>query len=257
MRKVLVFQHVAHEILGTLNPLLKAKGFRIRYLNFDRNPEAQASLDKYDGLIVLGGNMGVYEADQYTHIKYEMEQIEQALKKEIPVLGICLGAQLLAHVLGAHVRKHHAKEIGWYDVHLTDSGKKEKLFGHFQPSEKIFQLHGDTFDVPSGAEHLAWSEICQGQAFRYGEKAYGLQFHLEVDEGMIQRWLKNPLNKKELEESGGKFREETILADTRTHIARSLAISRETFQKFIETFGELDRPVILGSEHGKPTKGSR
>ena len=242
MRKVLVFQHVAHEILGTLNPLLKAQRFRIRYVNFDRHPDAEASLEKYGGLIVLGGNMGVYEADRYPHIKYEMKLIEQALAKDIPVLGICLGAQILAHVLGAHVRKHHSKEIGWYDVYLTESGRKERLFEHFRSIEKVFQLHGDTFDIPKGAEHLAWSETCEGQAFRYGERAYGLQFHLEVDEGMIQRWLKNPLNKKELEESGGKFPENTILADTQAYVARSLELSRHTFENFIATFGELAGP---------------
>ncbi len=90
MRKIIVFQHVAHEILGTLNPLLKSKGFRVRYINFDRNPEETPSLEKYNGLIVLGGNMGVYEAEKYTHIKVELKLIEQALSKNIPILGICV-----------------------------------------------------------------------------------------------------------------------------------------------------------------------
>src|SRR4051812_48048413 len=139
MRKILVFQHVAHEILGTLNPLLKKEKFRVRYVNFKREPEAAPSVDRYNGLIILGGYMGVYEADRHKHIKFEMQAIEKALKKNIPVLGICLGAQILAHVLGAHVRKHTQKEIGWCDVQLTENGKKDSLLKHFKGTEKLFQ----------------------------------------------------------------------------------------------------------------------
>src|SRR5262249_19570043 len=131
MRKVLVFQHVAHEILGTLNPLLKRQGFRIRYVNFDRHPDAHPSIEKYDGLVVLGGNMGVYESETYQHIKVEAKLIEEALKKEIPVLGICLGSQILAHVLGSNVRKNMEKEIGWYDLEFTEPGRQDLLFNHF------------------------------------------------------------------------------------------------------------------------------
>jgi GMP synthase (glutamine-hydrolysing) len=251
VRKVLVFQHVAHEILGTLNPLLREKALRVRYINFERTPDDQPSLEKYNGLIILGGFMGVYEADKYTHIKVEMRLIEEALKKNIPVLGICLGAQMLAHALGAEVRKSKEKEIGWYDIQLTDSGTVDPLFSHFKKSEKIFQLHGDTFDVPKNAVHLASSEICQGQAFRYGEKAYGLQFHLEVDGPMITRWLKVPTNIKELESSNGKFTAPSIQAETDKHIAQSIALSKQTFTKFIDLFGLPDRPELIGSGHGK------
>src|SRR5437764_1393183 len=142
MRKVLVFQHVAHEILGTLNPLLKRQGFRIRYVNFDRHPDSHPSLEKYDGLVVLGGNMGVYESENYPHIKVEAKLIEEALAKDIPVLGICLGAQILAHVLGSDVRKNREKEIGWYNLEFTAEGKSDLIFSNFQPADKVFQLHG-------------------------------------------------------------------------------------------------------------------
>lgn len=254
MRKVIVFQHVAHEILGTLNPLLKKQGFRVRYVNFGRHPDIRPSLDKYDGLIVLGGNMGVYEAAKYSHIEVELGLIEAALKKNIPVLGICLGAQMIAQVLGANVRKNAEKEIGWCDLELTEAGSKDPLFGHFQKTEKIFQLHGDTFDIPQSCAHLARSKTCEGQAFRLDEKVYGLQFHLEVDEAMIHRWLKAPHNLKELENSQGKFNADDIKAATESHIARSLRLSQQTFQKFIESFGIKDRPEQLGSGHGKPRR---
>jgi GMP synthase (glutamine-hydrolysing) len=254
LRKVIVFQHVANEILGTLNPLLKKESFRVRYVNFDRDPNSQPSLDRYNGLIILGGHMGVYEAEKYTHIKVEMKLIEQALKKNIPILGICLGAQILAHVLGANVMKAKEKEIGWYDIQMTEAAKTDALFGHFKKTEKIFQLHGDTFEIPQSAVHLASSEICPAQAFRFGDHAYGLQFHLEVDAAMIARWLKTQLNIEELEKSNGKFTADKITQDTEKYISHSIDLSNRTFMNFIRAFGVKARQEILGSDHGKPTK---
>ncbi|MBL7666327.1 MAG: type 1 glutamine amidotransferase [Bacteriovoracaceae bacterium] len=248
MRKVLVFQHVAHKILGTLNPLMKQERLRVRYINFEREPEASPTLDKYSGLVILGGHMGVYEAHKYTHIKVEMRLIEEALKKEIPILGICLGSQILAHVLGSEVYQAPEKEIGWYDIELTSEGRQDPLFADFQQTEKIFQLHGDTFEIPKSCQHLATANGCTSQAFRYGDKAYGLQFHLEVDEPMILRWLDNPINQKEISRSNGKFSIEQIRAETSDRIGRSMELSRKTFMHFISLFGQKERRVLLGSK---------
>ncbi len=252
--KVLVFQHVAHEILGTLNPLLKEQKFRVRYINYERDPESRPSIEKYDGLIILGGHMGVYEADKYTHIKIEMQIIEEALKKNIPILGVCLGAQILAHVLGANVKKHTQREIGWCDVHLTPEGASDKLLSHFKKTEKVFQMHGDTFEIPKSAKHLAYSDVCKGQAFRFGEKVYGLQFHLEVDHLMIERWLKNPIHKKDLAESSSNLTEEKIITETQKFIDSSIQLSYQTFNRFVDLFDLKPRSILLGSGHGKPTK---
>jgi GMP synthase (glutamine-hydrolysing) len=122
MRKLLVFQHVPFEILGTLNPLLKNAGFRIRYVNFGREPDARPSLDGYAGLIVLGGPMSVNDAARHRHLTTEMTVIGEALARDMPILGICLGAQLLAATLGARVRRSPHREIGWHDVAPTASG---------------------------------------------------------------------------------------------------------------------------------------
>jgi GMP synthase (glutamine-hydrolysing) len=250
MRKVLVFQHVAHKILGTLNPTLKDNGLRIRYVNFDRNPNEPPVMDKYNGLIILGGHMGVYESETYQHIKVEMKLIEEALKKNIPILGICLGAQMLAHVLGSEVRKSPEKEIGWYDISLTEAGQRDRLFSHFEQKEKIFQLHGDTFDIPKSAVQLASSDLLPGQAFRFGDKVYGLQFHLEVDEAMIYRWLENKKNQEEINESNGKFSVEQIKLETQQYLSQSINLSRQTFSKFIDIFELKERPILLGSDQG-------
>ncbi len=249
MRRVIVFKHIAGEVLGTLNPLLKEQKLNIRYVNFERYPAADPALDKYHGLVVFGGWMGVYEADQYKHLKVEMRLIEQALKRDIPVLGICLGSQILAHVLGANVRKHHCKEVGWHDLHLTSQGAVDPLLSHFRPVEKVFQMHGDTFDIPSGAEHLASSENCAGQAFRYGDKAYGLQFHLEVDRAMIERFLKVPSNREEVEAFAGKEAISKLEADTDHYLDRSVDLSRESFLKFVRLFGAEEKQPRRG--HGK------
>jgi GMP synthase (glutamine-hydrolysing) len=130
MKKILVCQHVPYEILGTLNPLFKSQGCRIRYLNFGRHPDAKISLEGYHGLVILGGPMNVDQESRYPHLTHEMELIEQALKKDLPILGICLGAQLIAKVLGAEVRPNSAKEIGWHPVDrspLRGAGKPVSL----------------------------------------------------------------------------------------------------------------------------------
>lgn len=248
MRKALVFQHVANEILGTLNPALKKQGLRIRYVNFERDPDSQPTVDKYNGLIVLGGYMGVYEADQYKHIKTELKLIETALQKNIPVLGICLGAQLLAHVLGSDVRKHTEKEMGWHEIELTDAGQNSLLLSHFKKTEKVFQMHGDTFDIPKSCEHLATSKVCHSQAFSYGTKAFGLQFHLEVDEAMILRWLNNSKNQQDIQDSNGKVSAEQMKADTVNYLPNSLNLSQQTFDKFISLFAMKERPIVLKSK---------
>lgn len=250
MRKIMVVQHVAHEPLGTLNPMLKAAGFRIRYVNFGRHPDTVPSLEGYRGLIVLGGPMGVYETAKFPHLVHEMTMIEDALKRQIPILGICLGSQLLAQVLGAKVEKAKTMEIGWLDVHRTAHG--DPLFEGYSPVEKVFQLHQDTFEIPKGAVHLKRSDLYEGQAFRYGANAYGLQFHLEVDKAMVHRWLKIADNIQMLKDSKGLYSAEEILAGTERFMARNLELAQMSFKRFIEIFQLPDRPLLLGSDHAKP-----
>ena len=247
MSRILVCQHVPHEILGTLNPLIKQAGFRIKYINFGRHPLEQPNLDSYDGLIVLGGPMNVDEVEKHPHLVTEMHLIEQAIQKDIPILGVCLGAQLMAKVLGASVSRNPEREIGWYDVSLTENGCVDPLFKSFQKVEKIFQWHGDTFDIPSSAIHLASTPTCTGQAFRYGDRVYGFQFHLEVDEAMIDRWLKVPANQQELDLCGGKIHIDEIRRLTPRYIQRLKELSGYTFGAFLNLFGETKKVRRLPS----------
>jgi GMP synthase (glutamine-hydrolysing) len=248
VRKIIVFKHVAQENLGSLKGVLTEKTFRIRYVNFDRDPEAAPELARYQGLVVLGGWMGVYEADRYPHLVRECRLIEEALKREMPVLGICLGAQILAHVLGAGVRKAEQPEVGWRKVCLRDEGRRDPVLGHFRTEETLFQMHGDTFELPAGAEHLAYSQECAGQAFRYGTNAYGLQFHLEADLPMIRRFLREDSNREELLRFGGD--PVSLESDTRAFLGRSLELSRLAFSSFLGLFGpERSRRPPL--DHGR------
>lgn len=237
MRKLLVLQHVAHEILGTLNPLLKRAGFRIRYVNFGRHPDAQPSLEGYHGLVVLGGPMSVYDDHRFAHLTTEIKLIEDAMKRNLPVLGICLGAQLIAKTLGADVYPIKQKEIGWYDLHIAPEAAHDSILKSLGHTEKVFQWHGDTFDIPAGAVHLAASPLCLNQAFRYRDNVYGLQFHLEVDEPMILRWLKVPENRHEIARLHGDINPDHIHAETLRHIRRLHEISDQAFSEFIGLFG--------------------
>jgi len=240
MRKLLVFQHSAREPLGLLDPLLRRHGFRIRYINFSRQPDVQPDVSRYDGLVVLGGAMNVDQVDRHPHLVTEIAAIREALKHDIPILGICLGAQLLAAALGANVRPHSVREIGWYRLHPTAAAQSDRLCRHFDGSQHVFQWHAYTFDLPPGAVHLASSESCEHQAFRFGERAYGLQFHLEADEALIQRWLNVPAYRAELEAETGF---ERLLRDTHRHVGPALKLSERVFHEFIELF-EWRRPAL-------------
>ncbi|MDP2604438.1 MAG: gamma-glutamyl-gamma-aminobutyrate hydrolase family protein [Deltaproteobacteria bacterium] len=236
MKKLLVLQHVAHELLGTLNPLLKRNGFRIRYVNLARHPEAQPSLDGYHGLVVLGGPMSVNDTRQHPRLMTELHLIEGAMRRNLPVLGICLGAQLIARTLGAPVYPNGEKEIGWYDVTPTKDAEEDPLLAEFQGTEKIFQWHGETFDLPKTSAHLAFSSLCANQAFRFGRNIYGLQFHLEVDEPMIERWLRVVENRWEITSLGGKIDPAAIRRDTPLHLAHLQQLGNQVFGEFIRLF---------------------
>jgi len=238
MTKILVCQHVGYEILGTLNPLFKDAGFRLRYVNFGREPEQRPTIQGYDGLVLLGGPMNVDEEGRFPHLTHEIRLIEAAMKKQIPVLGICLGSQLIAKALGAHVGRNSVREIGWHEVALTEAGGQDPVLGHFQPQEPVFHWHGDTFDLPKGAIHLASSRDCRHQAFRYGDRVYGFQFHLEVDEPMIERWLVVPQHLNELLEVKEKTTPERIRAETKERMSGLKALSQKTFGELLKIFGE-------------------
>jgi GMP synthase (glutamine-hydrolysing) len=227
--------------------MLRDRGHRIRYVNFHRTPDAIPDVSRYQGLIVLGGPQMPDQLDQYPYLRTEMQCIEQALKLEIPVLGICLGAQLLAHTLGAAVRPMRNWEIGWYDLQPTNRSAADPMFCALTAARPVFQWHGYTFDLPAGATHLAQSNDCENQAFRYGSNSYGLQCHLELDERLINRWLHYPEYQQDLNNMGRGKDAETIRRDTHQLIGQSISLSYEMFGQFLRPLGAPNLRHVLPS----------
>ncbi|MDD5455672.1 MAG: type 1 glutamine amidotransferase [Candidatus Margulisbacteria bacterium] len=184
-------QHVPFEDLAAIKPWAESKEIVLsRTCLFDGEPFPD--VNDIDGLIIVGGPMGVYEENKYPWMHEEKKYIETAIKKDKKVLGICLGAQLIANVLGAKVYKNKYKEIGWFDIKLTGQAKTSKLFKSFPDTFKVFQWHGDTFDTPTGVKNLASSIACKNQAFEYNRgQVAALQFHIESSTGSIKYLLQN------------------------------------------------------------------
>lgn len=244
MPRVLVLQHVPYEPLGTLDPLLRQRKIRIRYVNFGRDPHARPNLDGYDGLIVLGGPMSVNDQTHLPHLRVELDLITQALQRDLPILGICLGAQLLAHGLGAAVKRNSMKELGWYAMYLTAT--EDAVLSKMAQGQQIFQWHADTFALPSDTEHLAFTDGCANQAFRHGQRNYGFQFHLEVDRRLIERWLR--VHEQELSTDRGPLAAEAIRQQTDANIAASLALSTSMFGALLDSWGWTQRLAVLAHQ---------
>ena len=185
---VLIIKHVAIEGPGTLGEFFEDVHKKIKTIELWNGEKLPGSLADVEAAMVLGGPMNVYEEDKFPFLKEEDIFLKNALRQDIPVLGICLGAQLLAKAAGAWVTKAEQKEIGWYDINLTENGIDDQLFGGVDRQLRVFQWHGDTFEIPKDAKLLASSPICRNQAFGIGRYSYGLQFHIEVTEAMIKRW---------------------------------------------------------------------
>jgi GMP synthase (glutamine-hydrolysing) len=152
------------------------------------------------------------------------------------VLGICLGAQLLAKSLGGTVSRNAVREIGWYDVELTDEGVSDPVLSTFARRQRVFQWHEDGIGLPGECVRLAGSDASPVQAFRYGEHAYGFQFHLEVDESLIERWLTVPDHRVTLDEEAGHIDPDEIRALTPGSIGDIKQLSRDTFSRWIDRF---------------------
>lgn len=186
-RRFAVIQHLAAEGPGLIAALARERGFTLDIRRMDRGDPVPA-VRSLDGLVVLGGSMGVYEAATYPHLVAEQHLLAEACAREIPVLGVCLGAQLLAAALGARVFKGPEAEIGFGEVTLTPEGARDPVLGPSGPAFSAFHWHGDTFDLPPGAALLAGTAAYPHQAFRAGRNAYALQFHVELDQTMARDW---------------------------------------------------------------------
>lgn len=223
--RVLAFRHVPFEGLGLIEPALESRGVAFDYCDLYQPGATMPAASAYNGLIFMGGPMSVN--DDLPYIARELRLIERAAAAGTPMLGICLGSQLIAKALGARVYRNAAKEIGWFDVSLTEAGRRDPLLSALEPAECLFHWHGETFDLPSGAGLLAYSERTPHQAFRVGEAIYGLQFHLEITPAMIVDWNLQ-------DENCGDVRELSSPLDPWRNHARCREASQAVFGKWCD-----------------------
>jgi GMP synthase-like glutamine amidotransferase len=213
-------EHIPHQILSL------ESGFHL------------PKLDHLTHLVILGGPMNVYEEDRYPFLREEDLFIKEAIQRGKSILGICLGAQLIAKALGAKVFKAPVKEIGWYDVSLTRIACIDPFFSQLPKRFSVFQWHEDTFEIPHSAILIATCPLVPYQAFRYGDNVYGLQFHLEVTQQMIREWMETYEEEFEGQKSP-LLSKLQILADTELKINPY----QQMGMKFLKSF------------FGKPAKG--
>lgn len=182
--KILVFQHVDCEGPGVFGEC----GARLESFDPAKRLPSEQELSRAAGLIVLGGPMGVYQTERHPWLAREVELVGKAARAGKPVIGICLGSQILAAALGARVYPHDRKEIGWDHIALSPDAMSDPLFCDMPSPLQVFHWHGDTFDLPSRAVLLALSSVCKHQIFRFGKRAWGLQCHLEISREDPANW---------------------------------------------------------------------
>lgn len=187
---VLIIQHAEADAMGWLEPLCRELGIAWHLCRPYAGEAVPPATQPYHGLVVLGGPMNVDETDRYPFLNEEVRLLQSAFRRELPTLGICLGAQLMAKAAGSRVVRGPAPEIGWFPVQLTEAGQQDPMFAGIPSEFMTFHWHGDTYDLPPKAVHLASSAQYPQQAFRLGPQAYALQFHLEVTPEIVQRWAR-------------------------------------------------------------------
>ena len=221
--RILAFRHVPFEGLGRIEPILLSQGFEVHHADLYQANAAPPDPALYQALIFMGGPMSVN--DDLAWLRREEIIIRDAVRRGIPVLGICLGSQLIAHALGAPVRRNPVKEIGWFEIEFTPDAREDPLVGGLPAREMVFHWHGETFDLPDGTVLLASSDRCRNQAFRLGTAVYGLQFHPEVTPAMIADWCRQ-------DENCGDVRELETPVDPGAHAPRLAEIWDPVFERW-------------------------
>lgn len=225
-KTIYAIQHIAFEDLGALEDIFYQKGFRIRY--FEAGVDDLTTALNYDGLtIILGGPIGLSDIEDYPFLKDEIRLLKNRLAENKPTLGICLGAQLIAHALGARVYQGEQKEIGWHCLDITPH-----LYNILHPLKDVPVLHwhGDTFELPSQAMHLASSALYTNQAFSIGHNILALQFHIEVEHDTLEKWLIGHIG--ELRQT--QINVPQLRQDNKKHALKLMLAAREVIQRYLE-----------------------
>ncbi len=232
MKRVLALEQYWDDPAGYLGEILQEHGIDCEVIKVYEVPIPDPS--RFDAIFSLGGPQHANAHDKYPYLAQEKEFLRQVVERDIPYLGICLGGQLLASALEAPVTRHHITEIGFYEVQLTDEGKNDPLFQGLPGYQQVIHWHEDTFGLPRGAVRLATSENTVNQAFRFGRRAYGLQYHIEVTPDIFDIWFRCPDFKEKIDGVLGPHSLETIERDWLTRYPIYRSHSRTLFENFLK-----------------------
>lgn len=239
-KKVWAILHATHEDLGSFETILRSYRVHPRILRAQDTDIAALDPVEADLVFIMGGGMGVYEADAHPHLRDEIDFVQKRIAAGKPLIGVCLGSQIMAAALGAKVYKgKKGKEIGWYDVHITPAANGP--LRHLDAAQgPVMHWHGDTFDLPDGAVRLASSALYENQAFAVGDHALALQFHPEVTELKLERWY---------DRHASEMAEEGISAQTLRDAAHAHAASlRQRNRRFLTEWLGRAAPHLLVKE---------
>ena len=225
--KVCVLQHVEPETPGLIADVLADRGLTMETVRTFLGEPVPSEIGGYSALIVMGGPMGVYECERHPHLRDEIRLIQRTLEVGKPILGVCLGSQLLASALGATVAPAR-KEIGWLPVTLSEAGSRDFLWAGLENLFTPFHWHGDAFQLPPGTASLASSDLTPCQAFRHGRNAYGFLFHMEVDQTMVQGMVGAFCD----EMKAASVDVDTVLASARERVAAMHRVGRPVFERW-------------------------
>lgn len=232
--RLAVLQHLYCEHPGSFSDVIRERGVDVVTVELDEGAPLPTLAD-VDALLVMGGPMSATDDDDHPWLAGERAFIREAVESGVPVLGACLGAQLLAAAMGASVYAVPAgPEVGLLPVDVTEAGAADPVFAGLAPSFVACQWHGDTFDLPAGAELLASSEHCPNQAFRVGTSAYAIQFHVEVTADQIAQWRQVPAYTEALESVLDPAAAEGFLRDTEAAGPELSAVSQRLFSAWLD-----------------------
>jgi len=225
LHRVLAVRHEAEGGMGRVGAELQKRSVPVNMVNFVEDPHLSVNINDYSALIVFGGSISANDKSEW--LLPELYLIERVLRGRIPLMGICLGAQLIAKALGKRVMRAEPCEVGWSKILPSDGTGSDFLFGELTGEKPVFQWHYDTYELPDGAVRLARSVDCEEQAFRWGERVYGMQFHLEMGAEEIDFW-------KERDMACGEGRELPESLDPRLHERETSEFAGKVFGRFFD-----------------------